>query len=166
MRNLKTRSVRWRNHFLLLDPRNRSAQQTESQYHEKGLVNVSFILFKRLLRLIFKSCLIFVYAKTHETSVTFDITSWYQFISVWANNANTMYDVIIYDKETSYPERHHQIIFISSPLPTHWHVLCGTLSTSIIYFLRKCRKHLQLSWDWRSAPLFVYFTMFWSTGLF
>ena len=129
-------------------------------------VEVPFILPKRLLRLL-KSCLIFLCAKTYETSVyTFDITSWYQFISVWANNANMIYDVIIYDKETSYPERHHQIIFIFSPLPTHWHVLCSALSTSIIYLVRKCRKDLQLSWDWRSAPLFVYFTMFWSITLF
>ena len=131
-----------------------------------GHLKVPFILPKRLLRLL-KSCLVFLYAKMYETSVyTFDITSWYQFISVWANNANMIYDVIIYDKETSYPERHHQIFFISSPLSTHWHVLCSALSTSIIYLVRKWRKDLQLSWDWRSAPLFVYFTMFWSITLF
>ena len=37
-------------------------------------VKVPFILTKRLLRLL-KPCLIFLYAKTYETSVTLDVTS-------------------------------------------------------------------------------------------
>ena len=58
------------------------------------------------------------------------------FQSLEANNANRMYDVKLYNKE-NYPERHHQIIFISS----HWHdVLCSPSSTSIMYFVRKLGK--------------------------